>query len=713
MAKKLVNVIYKVDDAQLRKLKGTLLDNEKESKKLSNQLTDVGNKGKKAGKDAGDSFFNFGNIVKTISIVALAHQVLQFSKEVIRVRGEFQKFEAVLTNTLGSKSAALIALGRINDFAKSTPFGVAELTNSFIKLANRGVEPTTKEMRAIADLSATLGKDFDQVIEAILDINNPERWKEIGIKAETAGDKVKLSFRDATIEVDRTVRGVTDAVSALGQLNGVAGSTEAISGTLEGQMSNLSDTIDQLFNTIGYGNQYILSELIKGLSEVIDLTNQLLKGKGQRFQDVLSETLSSEIDEFNKYLKDLGSAEAAQKAMEDRRLQRMKEISDRQTEVLAIDEDELIGREKRLHAEEKERLMFLYDIYDQDLPEAIEETIKSLNKKAEAEKKANSAANAKKQAAESKRLGKEVNDYLAALSEQEMFQIKADLNDRHKFNEDTAKREADNAKRSAELQDYFRELKLKKEKEAADEAVKIAEDEAARKQQINEDLHYAAFTLARSLVDFAFSSRESELEQIQSFYDEQETLAGDNERARMEIDIKRERALKKAREEEKQEEKKQARNRIIAGTAVNIVEAFPNAVLMALAAALGIVQLGTVQKLRQGGWVKGPGTGTSDSVPIMGSNGEFMVNADSAGKAPRLLEAINSKKLTDQALRGAARDGGSFSDKGIRSELRNVIKELQENRPDDVVERHGRLMRAAKRTRDHVQYVRTNVMGDF
>src|SRR5690606_17010358 len=128
-----------------------------------------------------------------------------------------KKFEAVVTNTLGSKSAALVALGRINDFAKSTPCGVAELTNSFIKLANRGVEPTVKEMRAIADLSATLGKDFDQVIEAILDINNPERWKEIGVKAETAGDKVKLSLRDAKIEVDRDVRGAGDAVVVLWQ----------------------------------------------------------------------------------------------------------------------------------------------------------------------------------------------------------------------------------------------------------------------------------------------------------------------------------------------------------------------------------------------------------------------------------------------------------------------------------------------------------------
>lgn len=43
-----------------------------------------------------------------------------------------------------------------------------------------------------------------------------------------------------------------------------------------------------------------------------------------------------------------------------------------------------------------------------------------------------------------------------------------------------------------------------------------------------------------------------------------------------------------------------------------------------------------------GGWINGPGTTTSDSVPIMASNDEFMVNAAQAKKWGPLLEAINS-----------------------------------------------------------------------
>lgn len=43
-----------------------------------------------------------------------------------------------------------------------------------------------------------------------------------------------------------------------------------------------------------------------------------------------------------------------------------------------------------------------------------------------------------------------------------------------------------------------------------------------------------------------------------------------------------------------------------------------------------------------GGNVRGPGTGTSDSVPAMLSDGEFVINAQSAAKHRKLLEAINS-----------------------------------------------------------------------
>jgi chorismate mutase len=46
-----------------------------------------------------------------------------------------------------------------------------------------------------------------------------------------------------------------------------------------------------------------------------------------------------------------------------------------------------------------------------------------------------------------------------------------------------------------------------------------------------------------------------------------------------------------------------------------------------------------------GGPISGPGTGTSDSIPIMASNGEYMINARSTAKYRSLVEAINSDTL--------------------------------------------------------------------
>jgi hypothetical protein len=58
------------------------------------------------------------------------------------------------------------------------------------------------------------------------------------------------------------------------------------------------------------------------------------------------------------------------------------------------------------------------------------------------------------------------------------------------------------------------------------------------------------------------------------------------------------------------------------------------------------VQTGLVlaKKYRHGGLIDGPGTSTSDSIPIWASKGEYMVNAASTNKHKDALEAINKGK---------------------------------------------------------------------
>ena len=53
--------------------------------------------------------------------------------------------------------------------------------------------------------------------------------------------------------------------------------------------------------------------------------------------------------------------------------------------------------------------------------------------------------------------------------------------------------------------------------------------------------------------------------------------------------------------------------------------------------------------LAQGGWVNGPGSPTSDSIPTMLSDGEFVVKAKQAAKYGTLLEAVNDDRALPKA----------------------------------------------------------------
>lgn len=73
----------------------------------------------------------------------------------------------------------------------------------------------------------------------------------------------------------------------------------------------------------------------------------------------------------------------------------------------------------------------------------------------------------------------------------------------------------------------------------------------------------------------------------------------------------------------------------------------------------GVGMLGGVLGLAGGGHVRGPGTATSDSIPAMLSDGEFVVNAKATKKHRAALEAINSGKTIGLASGGFV--GGSFA----------------------------------------------------
>lgn len=69
-------------------------------------------------------------------------------------------------------------------------------------------------------------------------------------------------------------------------------------------------------------------------------------------------------------------------------------------------------------------------------------------------------------------------------------------------------------------------------------------------------------------------------------------------------------------------------------------------------APIGLTSIGPKITLATGGLVTGPGTSTSDSIPAMLSNGEYVINAEATRKNYALLEAINSGRLPQYRASG-------------------------------------------------------------
>ena len=63
----------------------------------------------------------------------------------------------------------------------------------------------------------------------------------------------------------------------------------------------------------------------------------------------------------------------------------------------------------------------------------------------------------------------------------------------------------------------------------------------------------------------------------------------------------------------------------------------------------------------EGGHVSGAGTSTSDSIPAMLSNGEYVVNAGATAKHRGVLEAINSGKAPKFATGGIVSSANNFA----------------------------------------------------
>ncbi len=262
---------------------------EKELDKAAKQAKALKSEGEELGKPGLWSKITSG--VKGVggafqAIMAL--QVVQFlismGKAVFDATAKFEGYEKSLSATLqatmsktDAEKASAQSMLALSKIAKDTPLSLDDVTKAYIGLATRGLRPGEDQMKRMIDVSTKARLPFDQLGEAIKDINNNERWTEFGIKVKTSGDRISTSVGGVTKSFARTEQGAMEMVVELGKVPGTLNFASQQMDSLTGKSSNVSDSLEAMQVLIGRKLAPIflafLGAISKGIEWFIALVN--------------------------------------------------------------------------------------------------------------------------------------------------------------------------------------------------------------------------------------------------------------------------------------------------------------------------------------------------------------------------------------------------------------------------------------------------------
>ncbi len=217
-------------------------------------------------------------LVAGISMGALVRQLVQ-------VRGEVQQLEVAFETMLGSKAKADKLVGEAVQLAAKTPFGLQDVSNGAKMLLAYGsaAEEVTEEIKMLGNIASglsiplndliylygttrTQGRMFTMDLRQFMGRGIPlaeELAKQFGVTKDKVGELVTAGKV-----------GFDDMAKALQAMTGEGGQfynlMEKQSETLTGQISNLEDSIYQMFNAIGEKSEGTMSGAISVASSLVE-----------------------------------------------------------------------------------------------------------------------------------------------------------------------------------------------------------------------------------------------------------------------------------------------------------------------------------------------------------------------------------------------------------------------------------------------------------
>lgn len=207
--------------------------------------------------------------------------------KLVEVQREFDVLNSSLKTVTGSSAAAERELSWLKTFAKETPFGLAQATQGFVKMKALGLDPTRAALTSFGNTASAMGKDLNQMIEAVADASTGEfeRLKEFGIKAKKEGDNVSLTFQGVTTTIKNSASEITKYLEDIGNVQ-FGGAMAERAKTLDGAISELGDTWDELFRTINERNAgTLIYDSIKLANGAIEDATTIIKAMTAAYDD--------------------------------------------------------------------------------------------------------------------------------------------------------------------------------------------------------------------------------------------------------------------------------------------------------------------------------------------------------------------------------------------------------------------------------------------
>lgn len=267
-----LNYSVTIDNSQLR-------IGANESKRI---LSGISQSAIDEGKKIDDTMRRIG---KTVAGVFAVAQMKEFVTSVANVRGEFQKLEISFKTMLGSEEKAVRLMDQLVKTAATTPFSIRDIANSAKQLLAYGLEAekVNDTLIRLGDIAAGLsipindlaylygttmvqGRLYTQDLNQFLGRGIPlmaELAKQFGV-AESEVKKLVEEGKVGFPQVQQAIVNLTSEGSKFGGL------MEAQSNTIAGQISNIEDQIEQMFNEIGKSSEGVISGALSLTSEVIE-----------------------------------------------------------------------------------------------------------------------------------------------------------------------------------------------------------------------------------------------------------------------------------------------------------------------------------------------------------------------------------------------------------------------------------------------------------